>query len=107
METVNRPTPLMQQYQSVKEKYPDAILLFRVGDFYETFNSDAVKAANILGITLVKNNNGVELAGFPHHCLDNYLRKLVKAGNRVALCEQLEDPKLSKTIVKRSVTDYL
>ena len=104
-------TPLMKQYYSVKAKYPDALLLFRVGDFYETFEEDAVKTANALGIVLTKRANGsasfVELAGFPYHALDNYLPKLVKAGYRVAICEQLEDPKMTKTIVKRGITEVV
>ena len=103
-------TPLMKQYQQIKAKYPDALLLFRVGDFYETFGEDAVKAANILGIILTQRNNGgdkTELAGFPHHSLNTYLPKLVKAGQRVAICDQLEDPKLTKTIVKRGVTELV
>jgi len=97
-------TPLMQQHRAIKQKYPDAILLFRVGDFYETFGQDAVLASQILGITLTKRNNGAAadaaLAGFPHHSLDTYLHKLVKAGHRVAVCDQLEDPKQAKGIVK-------
>jgi DNA mismatch repair protein MutS len=104
-------TPLMKQFNSIKAKYPDALLLFRVGDFYETFGSDAVKAANILGIVLTRRANGaaayIELAGFPHHSLDVYLPKLVRAGLRVAICDQLEDPKLTKTIVKRGVTELV
>ncbi|MFZ9241060.1 MAG: DNA mismatch repair protein MutS, partial [Chitinophagaceae bacterium] len=104
-------TPLMQQHRAIKQKYPDAILLFRVGDFYETFGEDAVKASAVLGITLTKRNNGaaasLELAGFPHHSLDTYLHKLVKAGFRVAICDQLEDPKQAKGIVKRGVTDMV
>ncbi len=104
-------TPLMQQHGAIKQKYPDAILLFRVGDFYETFGEDAVKASAVLGITLTKRNNGaassLELAGFPHHSLDTYLHKLVKAGYRVAICDQLEDPKLAKGIVKRGVTEMV
>ncbi len=104
-------TPLMKQYMSIKAKYPDAILLFRVGDFYETFGSDAVKASEILGITLTKRANGaasyVDLAGFPYHALDTYLPKLVRAGQRVAICEQLEDPKLAKKIVKRGITELI
>ncbi|MEI6275139.1 MAG: DNA mismatch repair protein MutS [Prolixibacteraceae bacterium] len=104
-------TPLMKQYYSVKNKYPDAVLLFRVGDFYETFGEDAIKAAEICGITLTRRANGsasfVELAGFPYHALDTYLPKLVRAGQRVAICEQLEDPKLTKTIVKRGITELV
>lgn len=100
----------MKQYNSIKEKYPDALLLFRVGDFYETFGEDAVKAARILNIVLTNRNNGserTELAGFPHHSLNTYLPKLVKAGQRVAICDQLEDPKMTKTIVKRGVTELV
>jgi DNA mismatch repair protein MutS len=104
-------TPLMKQYYSIKAKHPDAILLFRVGDFYETFSEDAIKTADILGITLTKRANGsasfVELAGFPFHALDTYLPKLVRAGQRVAICEQLENPKTTKTIVKRGVTELV
>jgi DNA mismatch repair protein MutS len=104
-------TPLMKQYNAIKAKYPDALLLFRVGDFYETFGSDAVKASEILGIVLTRRANGsaayVELAGFPHHALDTYLPKLVRAGYRVAICDQLEDPKATKTIVKRGVTELV
>src|SRR5690625_2511438 len=103
-------TPLMKQYNSIKAKYPDALLLFRVGDFYETFGSDAVRAARILNITLTARNNGsdkTELAGFPHHSLNTYLPRLVKAGCRVAICDQLEDPKLAKGIVKRGVTELV
>ncbi len=104
-------TPLMRQYFSIKAKYPDAILLFRVGDFYETFSEDAIKASKVLGIVLTRRANGsasfVELAGFPHHSLDSYLPKLVRAGHRVAICDQLEDPKLTKTIVKRGVTELV
>lgn len=104
-------TPLMKQYNQIKAKYPGAILLFRVGDFYETFGEDAVKAAQILGIVLTKRANGaashIELAGFPHHALDTYLPKLVRAGQRVAICDQLEDPKLTKKIVKRGVTELV
>lgn len=101
----------MQQHNAIKQKYPDAILLFRVGDFYETFGEDAIRASQALGITLTKRNNGAasasELAGFPHHALDTYLHKLVKAGYRVAICDQLEDPKLAKGIVKRGVTEMV
>ncbi len=104
-------TPLMKQYYSFKAKHPDAILLFRVGDFYETFEEDAVKTSRILGITLTKRANGsasyVDLAGFPYHALDNYLPKLVKAGERVAICEQLEDPKFAKGIVKRGIVELV
>jgi len=103
-------TPLMQQYNTIKTKYPDAMLLFRVGDFYETFGDDAIKSAQILGITLTYRNNGgdkLELAGFPHHSINTYLPKLVKAGLRVAICDQLEDPKQTKTIVKRGVTELV
>ena len=104
-------TPLMLQHRAIKQKYPDAVLLFRVGDFYETFGTDAVIASQVLGITLTKRNNGAaassDLAGFPHHALDTYLHKLVKAGYRVAICDQLEDPKLAKGIVKRGVTEMV
>ena len=104
-------TPLMKQYNTIKAKYPDALLLFRVGDFYETFGADAIKTSEILGIVLTRRANGsaayIELAGFPHHSLDTYLPKLVRAGFRVAICDQLEDPKLTKTIVKRGVTELV
>jgi DNA mismatch repair protein MutS len=104
-------TPLMKQYFNVKAKHPDAILLFRVGDFYETFGEDAIRASEILGITLTRRANGsasfVELAGFPYHALDTYLPRLVRAGQRVAICEQLEDPKLAKKIVKRGITELI
>ncbi|MTG97118.1 MULTISPECIES: DNA mismatch repair protein MutS [Myroides] len=104
-------TPLMKQYNDIKSKYPDACLLFRVGDFYETFGEDAIRTANILGITLTKRSPGtaseIELAGFPHHSVNVYLPKLVKAGLRVAICDQLEDPKTTKTIVKRGVTELV
>lgn len=109
--TKKKETPLMGQYNQIKTKYPDAILLFRVGDFYETFGEDAIRASKVLGIVLTKRANGsashIELAGFPHHSLDTYLPKLVKAGHRVAICEQLEDPKLTKKIVKRGVTELV
>ncbi|MDC1226045.1 DNA mismatch repair protein MutS [Algibacter sp.] len=108
---VKKVTPLMKQYNAIKAKYPDALLLFRVGDFYETFGSDAIKAAGILGIILTKRGAGseseIELAGFPHHSINTYLPKLVKAGQRVAICDQLEDPKQTKTIVKRGVTELV
>ncbi|TYP75960.1 DNA mismatch repair protein MutS [Aquimarina intermedia] len=104
-------TPLMKQYNAIKAKYPDALLLFRVGDFYETFGEDAIRSARILNIVLTKRGNGSEtetaLAGFPHHSLNTYLPKLVKAGERVAICDQLEDPKQTKTIVKRGVTELV
>ena len=103
-------TPLMGQYNSIKAKHPDALLLFRIGDFYETFGKDAITTSKILGIVLTARNNGdskIELAGFPHHSLDTYLPKLVRAGQRVAICEQLEDPKLTKKIVKRGVTELV
>lgn len=104
-------TPLMKQYATIKARYPGALLLFRVGDFYETFGQDAIVTSKILGIVLTRRANGkaafVELAGFPHHALDTYLPKLVKAGQRVAICDQLEDPKLTKTIVKRGVTELV
>jgi DNA mismatch repair protein MutS len=104
-------TPLMKQHQAIKSRYPDAVLLFRVGDFYETFKEDAIIASKVLGITLTKRANGaathIELAGFPYHSLDTYLHKLVKAGHRVAICDQLEDPKTVKGIVKRGVTELV
>jgi DNA mismatch repair protein MutS len=104
-------TPLMKQYNQIKARHPEAMLLFRVGDFYETFGEDAVKASRILGIILTKRKNGaaadMELAGFPHHSLETYLPKLVRAGQRVAICDQLEDPKMTKTIVKRGVTELV
>ena len=105
-------TPMMQQFFSFKEKYPDALLLFRCGDFYETYCDDAVTASKILGITLTKRNNGAgvkgdEMAGFPHHALDTYLPKLIRAGRRVAICDQLEDPKLTKKLVKRGITELV
>ena len=107
---VKKVTPLMQQYNQIKTRYPDAMLLFRVGDFYETFGQDAVDASKILGIVLTNRANGssrTELAGFPHHSLNTYLPRLVKAGQRVAICDQLEDPKMTKTIVKRGVTELV
>lgn len=110
MAKAKKETPLMTQYNSIKAKYPDALLLFRVGDFYETFGTDAIKASQILGIVLTKRNNGdshMELAGFPHHSIDSYLPKLVRAGLRVAICDQLEDPKTVKGIVKRGVTELI
>jgi len=104
-------TPLMKQHNAIKARFPDALLLFRVGDFYETFGSDAVRASNILGIVLTRRANGsatfIDLAGFPHHALDTYLPRLVRAGLRVAICDQLEDPKLTKTIVKRGITEII
>ena len=104
-------TPLMKQYYSIKAIHPDAILLFRVGDFYETFGDDAIKSSSILGITLTRRANGaasyIELAGFPYHAIDTYLPKLVRAGERVAICEQLEDPKSVKGTVKRGVIELV
>ncbi|HPS65681.1 MAG TPA: DNA mismatch repair protein MutS, partial [Ignavibacteria bacterium] len=104
-------TPLMRQYRKIKDKYPDMVLLFRMGDFFETFDSDALITSKVLGITLTKRSNGaasdVPLAGFPHHALDTYLPKLIKAGYRVAVCEQLEDPKFAKGIVKRDVVEVV
>ena len=104
-------TPMMKQYFELKEKHPDAVMLFRCGDFYETYSEDAITAANILGITLTKRANGqakhVEMAGFPFHALDTYLPKLVRAGKRVAICDQLEDPKLTKKLVKRGITELV
>ena len=104
-------TPLMKQYNQIKARHPQALLLFRVGDFYETFGEDAIKTSKILGIILTKRGAGssseIELAGFPHHSLDTYLPKLVRAGQRVAICDQLEDPKMTKTIVKRGVTELV
>jgi DNA mismatch repair protein MutS len=109
--TGSKETPLMQQYNRLKAQHPGALLLFRVGDFYETFGEDAIKTSNILGIVLTRRSNGaaadMELAGFPHHSLETYLPRLVKAGQRVAVCEQMEDPKATKTIVKREVTELL
>ena len=110
MAKASKETPLMKQYNQIKAKYPDALLLFRVGDFYEAFREDAIKTSQVLGIVLTNRNNGgeqTELAGFPHHSLNSYLPKLVKAGYRVAICDQLEDPKLTKTIVKRGVTELV
>lgn len=109
-EKAPKETPLMKQYNAIKARHPQALLLFRVGDFYETFGEDAITTARILGIVLTNRNNGgskLELAGFPHHSLDTYLPKLVRAGQRVAICDQLEDPKMTKTIVKRGVTELV
>ena len=105
-------TPMMKQFFDLKAKHPDAVMLFRCGDFYETYCDDAVVAADILGITLTKRNNGkagqvIEMAGFPHHALDTYLPKLIRAGKRVAICDQLEDPKLAKKLVKRGITELV
>ena len=100
----------MKQYNAIKAKHPQALLLFRVGDFYETFGEDAIETARVLGIVLTSRRNGasnIELAGFPHHSLETYLPKLVRAGKRVAICDQLEDPKMTKTIVKRGVTELV
>jgi len=107
----DKQTPLMKQYYAIKAKYPGSLVLFRVGDFYETFGEDAITTSKVLDIVLTKRSNGsaseVELAGFPHHALDNYLTKLVRAGYRVAICDQLEDPKYAKGIVKRGVTELV
>ena len=105
-------TPMMKQYFEFKAQHPDAVLLFRCGDFYETYSEDAIIASEILGITLTKRANGgqskvVEMAGFPHHALDTYLPKLIRAGKRVAICDQLEDPKLAKKLVKRGITELV
>ena len=106
-------TPMMKQFFDLKAKHPDAIMLFRCGDFYETYCEDAVISSEILGITLTKRNNGgkngapIEMAGFPHHALDSYLPKLIRAGKRVAICDQLEDPKQTKTLVKRGITELV
>src|SRR4051812_19114693 len=104
-------TPLMKQYNAIKARYPGALLLFRVGDFYETFGQDAIAASKVLEIVLTKRGSGsaseIELAGFPHHSLDTYLPRLVRAGHRVAICDQLEDPKMVKGIVKRGVTELV
>src|SRR5574344_2025525 len=104
-------TPMMKQFFELKSKHPDAIMLFRCGDFYETYSEDAVVASEILGITLTRRANGqgksVEMAGFPHHALDTYLPKLIRAGKRVAICDQLEDPKLAKKLVKRGITELV
>ena len=106
-----RQTPLMKQYEEMKRKHPDAVLLFRVGDFYETFSDDAIVASDILGITLTRRANGphnyVELAGFPHHALDTYLPKLVRAGKRVAICEQIQSPLIQKKMGKSAVTELI
>ena len=109
--TAKAESPLMRQYAEIKQKHPDAILLFRVGDFYETFGQDAVFTSKVLDIVLTRKAGGggtfVELAGIPYHALDSYLHKLVKAGKKVAICEQLEDPKLTKKLVKRGVTELI
>ena len=101
----------MKQFLELKAKHPDAVMLFRCGDFYETYSTDAVLASEILGITLTKRANGkgktIEMAGFPHHALDTYLPKLIRAGKRVAICDQLEDPKLTKKLVKRGITELV
>ena len=104
-------TPMMKHFYEMKAKHPDAVLLYRVGDFYETYGEDAIIASEILGITLTRRSNGAgsgtEMAGFPHHALDTYLPKLVRAGKRVAICDQLEDPKLTKKLVKRGITELV
>ena len=110
MKSKVKETPLMSQYNRIKAKYPENILLFRVGDFYETFGNDAIIASKSLDIVLTKRANGssnIELAGFPYHSLQTYLPKLVRSGNKVAICEQLEDPKMTKKIVKRGVTEII
>ena len=114
MKTVNTDiemTPMMKQFLGLKAKNPDALMLFRCGDFYETYSTDAVEAADILGITLTKRANGkgktIEMAGFPYHALDTYLPKLIRAGKRVAICDQLEDPKLTKKLVKRGIIELV
>ncbi|SVB40623.1 uncharacterized protein METZ01_LOCUS193477, partial [marine metagenome] len=111
IQNISTSTPLMRQYSEVKSQYPDCIVLFRMGDFFETFNEDAIITAKILGIVLTKRANGaaadVPLAGFPHHALDNYLPKIVNAGHKVAICEQVEDPKLATGIVKREVIEVV
>ena len=107
----NNITPMMRQFLEMKAKHPDAVLLFRCGDFYETYMQDAIIASEILGITLTRRSNGAsgdtEMAGFPHHALDTYLPKLVRAGKRVAICDQLEDPKLAKKLVKRGISELV
>lgn len=104
-------TPMMKQFLDLKAKHPDAVMLFRCGDFYETYSTDAIVAAEILGITLTKRANGkektIEMAGFPYHALDTYLPKLIRAGKRVAICDQLEDPKTTKKLVKRGITELV
>ena len=104
-------TPMMKQFLDLKAQHPDAVMLFRCGDFYETYSTDAIVASEILGITLTKRANGkgktIEMAGFPHHALDTYLPKLVRAGKRVAICDQLEDPKMTKKLVKRGITELV
>ncbi len=101
-------SPIMRQYYDLKSKHPDAVLLFRCGDFYETYEEDAAVCARILGITLTKRNSDhTRMAGFPHHALDTYLPKLIRAGKRVAICDQLEDPKLTKKLVKRGITETI
>ena len=105
-------TPMMKQFYDLKAQHPDAVLLFRCGDFYETYCDDAVTASKVLGITLTRRNNkgnaaAIEMAGFPHHALDTYLPKLIRAGHRVAICDQLEDPKLAKKLVKRGITELV
>ena len=105
-------TPMMKQFHDLKAQHPDAVLLFRCGDFYETYCDDAVTAARVLGITLTRRNNGksaspTEMAGFPHHALDTYLPRFIRAGYRVAICDQLEDPKLTKKLVKRGITELV
>lgn len=107
MKTKENLTPVMKQYLDIKKSHPEALLLFRCGDFYETYEDDAVSASSILGITITKSCNGYRLAGFPHYALDTYLPKLIRAGRKVAICEQLEDPKLMKKQKKRSITELV
>ena len=109
----DEPTPMMKQFYELKDKNPDAVMLFRCGDFYETYCEDAITASAVLGITLTRRNNGgkggtpIEMAGFPYHALDTYLPRLIRAGHRVAICDQLEDPKLTKKLVKRGITELV
>lgn len=108
MEKKENLTPVMKQYHDIKSKHPDAVLLFRCGDFYETYENDAKTCSDLLGITLTKNTKtNVRMAGFPYHALDTYLPKLIRAGKRVAICDQLEDPKLTKKKEKRSITELV
>ena len=111
METTKELTPMMKQFYELKSKYPEAVLLFRCGDFYETYEDDAKECSHLLGITLTKRNSSPKgkgyMAGFPHHALDTYLPKLIRAGKRVAICDQLEDPRLTKKLVKRGISELV